>query len=85
MKCLKTYKNEEKKRAMIARSKRRYASRSIGLDVHAKEPWSEDDDKEILDHLILDIELAKKLGRTRRAIQIRRSRLKARMANETSR
>lgn len=75
MKCRSAYKNEEK----YARYRRNCNARYYGKTTDApnnKLPWSEQDIIRVCRHEITDTELAYDIGRSVRAIQLLRSRLK---------
>ena len=69
-----SYKDVEKWRKATRDYKRRYYGRTAFAKNHMK-PWREDEDEIVLAHETTDRQIAERLGRSVKAIQIRRSRL----------
>lgn len=69
MKCLKLYKDQNKKREYIRRNKERYYKSSQETAYNSRSTWTEDDIIKIIKHDIPDRELAPMIGRSVSAIQ----------------
>ena len=69
MKCLKNYRDEDKKKGYIQRNKDRYYNPSRKSAYAARSLWSEEDIDLVMKHEIPDTVLAKKIGRSVGAIQ----------------
>lgn len=67
----------EKRRELTKRYYDRFRDRP-----NRGQPWTDDDDEQVLAHAIPDRELSERIGRGVQAIQLRRSRLKKLMEND---
>lgn len=70
------YKDKNKWRKTKNLQKKRYYDKHSNNDVNSREKYTNEEIEMILKHEIPDIELAKKIGRSLRAIQGKRSKLK---------
>lgn len=59
-----------------ASQRSKYYARMKKWDVRSRMPWSAEDEEIIIEHVAPDRELAKTLGRSVRAIQVRRAQIK---------
>lgn len=74
MKCKRNYKNMDKYYSYVRNYKLRYRIKNgQGTGGH---PWTEEEDKLVLEHKMPDAELVRKIGRSISAIQKRRWKLK---------
>ena len=67
-------------RDIFNEEKKRYYSKSARDAYNFKKQWTHEEDNLVLKHEISDAELAKQIGRSVQAIQIRRSRLNSNKA-----
>lgn len=74
------YKDMEKHHKACRRQNQRYYAKTSFL--YPSRPWSADEDALVLEHKITDSELSAKIGRSVKAIQLRRCRLKSREKEE---
>ena len=82
MKCRKYYANQETFRKYRNRSKNKYYSKSEEKACRSREIWTEEEKALVLAHECTDRELAEQLGRSVRAIQVQRHKLKVAMGEE---
>lgn len=75
-KSLKLYKNKELRQQYRNRQRRRNYEKSDKFAVNGYRAYSKEECQLILDHSITDFELSKQLGRSMRAIQGKRLKLK---------
>lgn len=81
MKCKKNYKNQEKLRAYINRTKKKYRERT-GSGQYQRREWTDEENEMVMNHSMTDRELGKLLERSVTAIQIQRVRIKAKMEED---
>ena len=60
-------------------SKSRYYAKSEEGAIHKNRRWTQVELRELMAHSILDKDLAKKLGRSVRALQVQRAKVRARL------
>lgn len=70
----KFYKDPEVYRKIRNKERNKYYSKTA---IYERRPWTYAEDKQVLEHKITDTELSAKIKRSVKAIQIRRTRLKA--------
>lgn len=71
------YADMEKFKKTRYEQRKRYYHKSEGI--YEKRPWIKEEEKQVLAHSITDTELSKKIRRSVKAIQVRRSKLKKEM------
>ena len=74
-KYLKSYRNKEKARICRNRRRKRNYNKSAATAVNGKCRWSVEDVVTVMEHRINDAGIAKLIGRSVEAIQIKRSRV----------
>lgn len=75
-KCLKHYADEEKARAYRNKHRKENYDKCNGLSEVNGTKWSELDETRVLEHSVSDRDLSKDIGRSVRAIQQKRFKLK---------
>lgn len=83
-KSLKLYKNKELRQQYRNRQRRRNYEKSNKFAVNGYNPYSSEECQLILEHNITDFELSKQLGRSMRAIQGKRFKLKKELENNSA-
>ena len=71
------YKDLEKWRKTKKLQQKRYYDKHAKCAINSRERYTEEEIEMILNHEISDVELSKKIGRSVKAIQIKRCKLKA--------
>lgn len=71
------YKDLEKWRKTKRLQQKRYYDKHAKVAINSRERYTEEEIEMILNHEISDVELSKKIGRSVKAIQIKRCKLKA--------